>query len=228
VSPSFLAFDTATRVATVAVGSGDDVRCSAAHGIRSRHSEMLLPMVDFVLRGAGLSPRELAGVVVGAGPGSFTGLRVAAASAKAICRVAGVPLLAWPTPLAVALAAGTDGPVAVWLESRRGEVYAACYDVRAEDVAWKTLLEPTALPVGEALERCGVFDPGFTGDGVVAHAHRLAEAGVRVVPAHRQGAAALALLRLAARDAAAATVAEPARWQPEYLQPAPPEGAGAA
>jgi tRNA threonylcarbamoyladenosine biosynthesis protein TsaB len=219
----FLALETATPVASVAVGSGDLILCGVHLGVRSRHSESLLPMVDFAMSRAGVRPADLAGVVIGAGPGSFTGLRVAAATAKAICRVADLPLLAWPTPLAVALSAGTAGPVAVWLESRRGEVYAACYDVQRESVDARVLLEPQLLPVTEALRVCGVYQPFFSGEAATANAAMIEEAGHRVLVGATEPARAL--LRLALARPSAGRVAEPSGWEPAYLQPSPAERA---
>jgi len=110
----YLAIDTSTALGSVAVGRGDRLLAEVVVGVTVRHSEALLPAVDFVLRSAGLEPRDLGGVVVGGGPGSFTGVRVAGATAKGLVRVLGVPLYAYSglLALAVGVGAGLGAPAA--------------------------------------------------------------------------------------------------------------------
>jgi tRNA threonylcarbamoyladenosine biosynthesis protein TsaB len=67
-------------------------------------------------------------VIVGAGPGSFTGVRVAAATARGLAHGLGVPLYAYSSLAAVAMETGLDGNVCALFDARRGEVYAACYE----------------------------------------------------------------------------------------------------
>lgn len=102
----FLAIDTSTALGSVAVGRGDRLLAEVVVGVSVRHSEALLPAIDFTLRSAGLEPADLGGVVVGGGPGSFTGVRVAGATAKGLVRVLGVPLYAYSGLLALAAGVG--------------------------------------------------------------------------------------------------------------------------
>lgn len=97
-----LAIDTSTRRTSVALGDGDSVR-----GFRSvdREAGELLDLVAALLTGARLERYSLGGIVVGTGPGSFTGLRVGLATAKTLAHTLDVPLLGVPTVEALAHAA---------------------------------------------------------------------------------------------------------------------------
>jgi tRNA threonylcarbamoyl adenosine modification protein YeaZ len=88
-----LAIDTATSRAVVALGSVDGQLIAAdAWPAEQRHSEELLPRIDALLRRNETRPTELAGIVVGTGPGAFTGLRVGLATAKTLAHELGLPI----------------------------------------------------------------------------------------------------------------------------------------
>lgn len=111
-----LALDTATNTIVVAAGTPDGTLLAAdAFEGRYRHSQELLPAVQRLLDRAGLSLRDLVGVIVGTGPGAFTGLRVGISTAKTLAHELGVPVAGVVT--SDALLAGTDGAGSVWLPS---------------------------------------------------------------------------------------------------------------
>ena len=87
-----LALDCSTSTATVAFGGVDRAVVEVSSAAGAAHSSTLLPSIDMMMSAAGLTPADLAAVVVGAGPGSFTGLRIAAATAKGIVHALGIPL----------------------------------------------------------------------------------------------------------------------------------------
>ena len=90
----YLALDTSTPLGSVCVGVGSRVVArDVIHG-QGSHSSDLIPTVGRVLQEAGADLSELAGLVVGAGPGSFTGVRVAAATAKGLAHALDIPLWA--------------------------------------------------------------------------------------------------------------------------------------
>ena len=95
----WLALDTATSRASVAAGSSAaDAIEESLEGAR-QHARSLIPMVTSVLARRGITLADLAGVLVADGPGSFTGLRVAAAFAKALADTRGLPLRTAPSLL---------------------------------------------------------------------------------------------------------------------------------
>lgn len=122
-----LALETATPTASVAVLDGEGRVLAACAATAARHSSNLLRLVDQALRAAGLTVARLGGVAVGAGPGSFTGLRVGFAAAKGLCLPAGLPLAAVPSldVLASDIAAAAPGAIPVaCIDAGKGEVHA--------------------------------------------------------------------------------------------------------
>jgi tRNA threonylcarbamoyladenosine biosynthesis protein TsaB len=110
-----LAFDTATDVATSALVSDGEVL-----GERTSRAVTVLEDVDALLRQAGAHTRELEGLAVGIGPGSFTGVRIGLATARGLSLALGVPVAGVST--LDALAAGAPGALPV-IDARRGEVF---------------------------------------------------------------------------------------------------------
>jgi len=111
-----LALDTATSTIVVAVGAADGeiLQADAFEG-RYRHSQELLPAVVRLLERAGLRLPELGGVIVGTGPGAFTGLRVGLATAKTLAHELRRPVVGVAT--SEALLAGVEGATRLWLPS---------------------------------------------------------------------------------------------------------------
>lgn len=130
LSGPFLAIDTATRTAVVAVGDGSGAPRSAREwAVGHRHGETLLPAIDAALAAGGVAARDLGGIVVGIGPGSFTGLRVGMTVAKTMAYGLGLPIAGVGTLAALALAAGVDGGVTVVLPAGPSDRYVARYRV---------------------------------------------------------------------------------------------------
>lgn len=115
-----LAIDTATPSIVVAIGSTDGALLAAdAFEGRYRHSQELLPAVVRLLDANGLRLDDLAGLIVGTGPGAFTGLRVGIATAKTLAHELGRPIVGVGTDAALLAAASVDGQPAgtLWLPS---------------------------------------------------------------------------------------------------------------
>ncbi len=163
----------------------------------------LLAQIDALLEDCGLRPDEIAAVVVGTGPGSYTGLRIACAGARSLGYALGVPTGGLCSFEAAALDAPAGSELHLVLDAYRREVYHACYRREAEDVV--ALTAPRVLPREEtaaALPEGALVlgDPALLGDAAPRFRF-LAEA---VEPR------AEALLELARRRGADAwTAAEP-------------------
>ena len=109
-----------------------------------RHSSLLLPMVDELLRETGVTLRQLDGIGYGAGPGSFTGLRIACAVTQGLAFGADLPVVGVSTLESIAEQTGADRVLTV-LDARMAEVYWAAY--RRDGAGWCTVTEPQlALP----------------------------------------------------------------------------------
>jgi tRNA threonylcarbamoyladenosine biosynthesis protein TsaB len=141
-----LAFDTSTHWLSVACG-GNDAWCVRGEPAGQAHSERLLHLVDAVLAEAGWSLPSLDGIAFGAGPGSFTGVRIACGVAQGLGLGAGLPLVPVPTLEALAQAAWRDHAathVVACLDARMREVYVAAY--ARESGVWNAVLAPAVLP----------------------------------------------------------------------------------
>lgn len=134
-----LALDASTYVGTVAVLRGDSLAAAREAAMRGREAERLMPAVADALGAARVTPAEIGRVVCGAGPGSFTCLRIAGAIAKGLALAAGCPLVEVPSLLLMAAgrepALGAGRYLAV-LDAMRGEVYAAPVEVPAPGEGW--------------------------------------------------------------------------------------------
>lgn len=210
-----VAIETSTALGTVAVGRGDAVLAEVALGTQRRHAEMLLPALDYALTAAGVERAGVEEVVVGAGPGSFTGVRVAGATAKGLVAGLDVPLRSFSSLLALAAGVAADRPVCALLDARREEVYAGCWRVTPDGV--EMVLEPMVGPVGEVVARVRDAGPVFAGDGAHRYREALTAADAVVMPAPAYPRAS-ALLWLAARDPAAGRVSGVAAWEPSYIR----------
>ena len=132
-----LALETSTEWCSVAVGDGITLaRPTSTPG--QTHSERLLPMVDAALAEAGWTLRQLDGIAFGAGPGSFTGIRIGCGVAQGLAFGADLPVVPVPTLAAIAQevfrARGWNRVIAC-LDARMREVYLAGYVRTADHVA---------------------------------------------------------------------------------------------
>ncbi|MYU18176.1 tRNA (adenosine(37)-N6)-threonylcarbamoyltransferase complex dimerization subunit type 1 TsaB [Streptomyces sp. SID8361] len=126
-----LALDTATPAVTVALHDGSAVIAESAEVDARRHGELLLPAVHRTLKEAGTELGAVTEIVVGAGPGPYTGLRVGLVTAATFGAALGVPVHGLCTLDGIAYAAGRaglEGPFVVATDARRKEVYWARYD----------------------------------------------------------------------------------------------------
>ena len=177
-----LAIDASTYVGSVAVIVGGAVVAARDAAMRGEREERLLPAVDATLRDAGLGVNDLGGVVCGAGPGSFTSLRIAASIAKGMAMARGTPLSAVSSLALMVAAANTRaGRYLACLDAMRGESYVALVEVdadgRVSDVSGATLMRTPTVP-GEAA-RLGATTVGA---GLAIDGRPSARALTRIVP----------------------------------------------
>ena len=141
-----------------------------------RHTELILPMVDGLLREAAIELGVLDAIAFGAGPGSFTGLRVACGVAQGLAFAAGVPVAEVSTLLALAQASGAERVVSC-LDARMGELYYAAFQRANEpgsDGQWNTVHAARLCTAASAPELEGGGWVGV-GSGFAAHGAALAQ-----------------------------------------------------
>lgn len=179
-----LAIDTSTHVASVALlGPGRDI---GAEGRAESRSDDLITLVNQVLGQAGLELAQLAAVAIGAGPGSFTGLRIGMATAKGLCFATGLPLWSVSSLAALSLDAAavdslTDTLVVPAFDARRGEICAGFYRVegeRADAMAEERIMLPheLAAAVADLLREAQLSRAVLIGDAIASHGASLADA----------------------------------------------------
>lgn len=214
-----LAIETATSSGSVAVGGPAGVIVEISLNVRGSHSSALVPAIDHALSMAGMSAGDLGGVAVGSGPGSFTGIRIAGATAKGIVHALKVPLHAFSS-LQVAAAgwAGRGSTVLALFDARGRDVFAGCY--RFADTI-EIVSPPAPMTLDQAIAVCTQRQVDVvTGDGVVRHGPEVEErTGAMIAPAHLAYPRAASLLWLAGADPAGSVVRDPATWEPDYLRP---------
>lgn len=141
-----------------------------------------MPLIDAMLREAGIEREQIRALAVAAGPGSFTGLRIGIATARGLAQGLGIPAVPVCTLAAMAESAYTPGTlVCPILDARRKQVYAALFSrSQIESGELKTLIEPAALHLSELAERLKEFDGPvtFIGEGL----HSYAEEITRLLP----------------------------------------------
>jgi tRNA threonylcarbamoyladenosine biosynthesis protein TsaB len=224
-----LGFDTATPATTVALldlREGVEVQAREARDDpapreRPRHVTRLLPLITEALEGSGTGWEAIDLIAVGLGPGTFTGLRIGIATARALGQARSIPLAGVSTleSLATGAAPSADpgGAVLAVLDARRGEVFAAGWRTRGAPA--EPLCEPQALAPEGLAEVVAELGPACLaiGSGAVEFRLQLERTGA-VVPGddselHR--VSAIHHCRLAARTSQAAG---PDEIRPEYLR----------
>ena len=145
-----VALDTSTdRASLCAVGLASGVVTELALEAKSQSSEAMVETLVGLLASAGRKAVDLAALVVGLGPGSFTGLRVGLATVQGLALGAARPVVGCPSLASLAASQG-PGRVAVLVDARRAEVYLAAYDVDATGLA-RELVAPCLVPPNEAV-----------------------------------------------------------------------------
>ncbi|WP_036726277.1 tRNA (adenosine(37)-N6)-threonylcarbamoyltransferase complex dimerization subunit type 1 TsaB [Patulibacter minatonensis] len=225
--PVVLGLDTATPAtvaAAVAPGARSATRIEVpAAGERPGHTRLLLGLAEDALTAVGAGWGDVGRIVVGLGPGTFTGIRVGVATARALALAHGAGLVGIATPAALAEAAGGPGapfegrPVLVVQDARRRELFLTWFP---DGVAGGAAVVPWTVPhdgLAAALADLGTPPAVAVGDGALAFRDVLTGAGVEVPedPAsHAVDGAALI------RAAAASPVGAPGDVRPLYVRDA--------
>ena len=206
-----LALETSTELCSIALWLDGAIAAREAVA-GQRHSELLLPMIDALLAEHRLRIGDLEGIGFGAGPGSFTGLRIACGVAQGIALGAGLPVAPVATLLALAESSGA-GRAVCCIDARMGEIYHAAYEKR--DGEWSVVHRPAlcrpdaapALPAG-AWSGCG---SGFAAHASVLgrrYGAQLESVKADLVP-HAREVAMLAAAELQRGNGVAAELAAP-------------------
>ena len=235
-----LALDTSGLVAGVALAEDDTLIAEYTTDYKKTHSQTLLPMLDALKKMVELDLRTVDVIGVAAGPGSFTGLRIGAATAKGLGLALGVKLAAVPTVDALAYNLyGCEKLICPMMDARRGQVYTGLYTFEMRSGAAEAGSEAAGTPESPMemrilMEQCAMSvqrladevnrlgrETVFLGDGVPACMEALRpllRVPYALAPSscNRQRAAAVAVL--AGFMAKQGRLTEADDFSPEYLR----------
>ncbi len=226
--PLVLAIESATSRLSVALLRGETLLAEGSPDDPGHHAERILPLVDAVLERGGCRASDPDAFAVSIGPGSFTSLRVGLATVKGLAFGSGRPVVAVPTLEALAfatLSSGSPLPRVPLIDARRGEVYAAVFDVENGELAARVpdgvfspaelaaVLPGSYLLVGEGAAIFGAELQALAGAGVELPASLEPDA----LAPRAESVGRLALLRLRADDVADSLLA------PRYVRRAEAE-----
>lgn len=166
-----LGIESAALVASVAIIDENVTIAEYTTNFKKTHSETLLPMLDEIVKMTGISLNELSAIAVSGGPGSFTGLRIGAASAKGLGLALDLPLIHVPTLDAMALNIySSDALIVPIMDARRNQVYTGIYK---NDTKLEVKAASMAVSIDELFEilketgaKENVERAIFLGDGV--------------------------------------------------------------
>ncbi len=226
-----LSIESSGLVASAALLDGDVLICELTLNHKKTHSQTLLPMIARLKEMTELELSALDGIAVSAGPGSFTGLRIGAGTAKGIAAALDKPIIPVGTLEALSFnLAGAEGLVCPLMDARRDQVYTGIFDVAGE--APSPLLSPCAISIDEFVRKACALSAGtgrrlfLLGDGVPAF-HEQLEKGISCphcyvpAPNNRQRAASVAALGELMLRKGKGIPAD--RFAPVYLRPSQAE-----
>lgn len=211
-----LGLDTSTPAGSIALGQEGRVLAESRLSVRAVHSESVLPEIDRLVESTGYTPADIGRIVVGSGPGSFTGVRIAAALAKGIRAATGAELFAFSSLAAIAAGSRMHGRVCAAIDARRGQVYAAGY---AFDSGLTREFGPVAEPFAAVLARLATPEDWTLAAAIPEPLRQQAEfEGVNILPPAAGEPTAISLLELVGLVPELGFVEHPEAWEPGYVR----------
>ena len=122
-----LAFDTSSKALSLAILEDKQLLAETTINIKKNHSITLMPAIDFLMTCLDLTPKDLDRIVVAEGPGSYTGLRIAVATAKTLAHTLNIEVVGMSSLLAL-VPSQQEGLVVPLMDARRNNVYAGFYE----------------------------------------------------------------------------------------------------
>ena len=141
-----LAFDTSSKALSLAILEDKQVLAETTINIKKNHSITLMPAIDFLMSSLDWTPKDLDRIVVAEGPGSYTGLRIAVATAKTLVHTLNIELVGMSSLLAL-VPRQQEGLLVPLMDARRNNVYAGFYENA------KPVLPEAHLSFAEVLEQ---------------------------------------------------------------------------
>lgn len=222
-----LAIESSAVTASVAIVTDDVVTAEYTINYKKTHSQTLLPMIDEICKMTETKPETFDVIAVSIGPGSFTGLRIGAATGKGLALALDKKMIAVPTLNAMAYNVyGTEKLVCPVMDARRQHVYTAIYKFDNNEI--KTILPQSLLSYEELADKLNEINENviFIGDGIKPAAdtfRKKLKCGFEFAPANnctqRASSVAMAALKMYENN----EVISADELKPEYLRPSQAE-----
>lgn len=214
-----LALETSAVAASAAVCEEEALIAQSFQRTGLTHSATLMPMVESMLKNAGLTLAEMDVIAVAAGPGSFTGLRIGVSAAKGLAWATNKPCAGVSTLEAMAWQlSGMEGVVCAAMDARRQQVYNALFEL--QDGKPVRLTPDRAISLEELQGELAKIEKNqiLVGDGAVLcyNAFRSNEHPIRLAPAHLQFQSAWGVARSALEQARAGQLTDASGLVPNY------------
>ncbi len=231
-----IGIDSSGLVASVAIMENDKLVAEYTINNKKTHSQTLLPMLEEIVKNAGLEMKEIDAIAIAAGPGSFTGLRIGSATVKGLGLALKKPIVPVSTLEALVYNMyGTNSLVCPIMDARRNQVYTGIYEFVTEDgepdinkglckeYRLNVVKEPCAVPIEEIAEALNIMNKEviFLGDGVPVFAEQLQElmkVNYSFAPGHLRLQKAGCVASLGMEKFKAGIYEDASEHSPEYLR----------
>jgi tRNA threonylcarbamoyladenosine biosynthesis protein TsaB len=225
--PLILAIETSGRTGSVAIALGEQMLSEAHFSGPMRHSAEIFPAVHKLLVLFSRKPKEIEHIYISVGPGSFTGLRIAVALAKAMNLANDAKIIAVDT-LDVIAANASDyikeekvedlNKIATILDAKRGQFFIAAYE--NEQGGWKKSMPDCLMTAEQFIENCGGKSRPvwLLGEGLVFYKDKFKADGTRFLDEKYWNPRAEKVYKLGWEKALAGQFADPLTLQPTYLR----------
>lgn len=217
-----LGIESSGLTASIAVLSDDVIIAEYTTNFKKTHSETLLPMIAEVMDRIGIDINEIDYIAISEGPGSFTGLRIGAATAKGLGLATGKELVSVPTVKALCYNLyNVKGVICPIMDAKREQVYTGIFEYEGDEL--KTLFDTDAVPVTEIIKKLNEIgkEVTFLGDGVPVYKDIIKDS-IKVpyhyAPANLARQRAASVCVLAADMIKEGKTVDAAMMRPEYLR----------
>ncbi|MDB5084505.1 MAG: tsaB [Bacilli bacterium] len=228
----YLAIDTSNYALSVAIGDDQSCLGEASTFVDRNHSNKLMPLIESFLAQLEISPADLTGIIVGKGPGSYTGVRIGVTAAKTLAWALKIPLTGVSSLLAMAYTAAWPGFITCPLiDARRRQVYGCAVDTwqQASPIGHQPMIKEAIWPLDIFLSEENLLDRKlvFVGNGAQLHRETIQDSigeRARFASSLSTGfARALHLLQVGSEQIKQGLTEDPYQFEPEYLQQAEAE-----
>jgi universal bacterial protein YeaZ len=176
---NILAIESTGKTAAIAIGNEEKILADINLNCGYTHSQTLLPMINDLLKMLNIAQNEIDYVACSSGPGSFTGIKIGVASAKAFAHAFNIPIINVPTLDAMALNIFAPGSIIVpIMDARRSQVYTAIYECKKDGPC--KISDYLNCSIEEIIERSLSFEKDviFLGDGVIPNKDKINAANI--------------------------------------------------